>query len=349
MTVVTHYLPIGALLGSLIAGDPFSLLNPAVKLSTVDRQSLDRGATVGGTVPGGEGQIAVFAISQIDIPPDALIANARAIENLKRSSFVLAIHRISDPPRLDDLDALVLSPRDLQAAAACKIGGCALKLTAAEIDALRASASPGPDRTDRIQRGFRQIVLSRVEAYLAGGLSKVAPIVNRGKPWRLDQVFREIIGAAPPNPAAGWLRDFPHGTGVVESFLYWSQETYGPGKPVILVTHVALIAPASPGDPAIVIGKQIMATRYMTGGLAMTAITTDPGTGHRYLLYVNHTGVDLLGGVLGPLKRSLLESRLKREVPDLIGRLRQRLERRAPPLTPSSRNHVESSDSVRHD
>lgn len=65
----------------------------------------------------------------------------------------------------------------------------------------------------------------------------------------------------------------------------------------------------------------------MTGGVSLTALTTDIATGANYLVYLNRTGVDLLGGFLGPLKRSLLESRLKSELPDTIRKLRVRLER----------------------
>jgi hypothetical protein len=131
--------------------------------------------------------------------------------------------------------------------------------------------------------------------------------------------------------AADWLRNSPHDTTRVESFLYWSQETFGTGKPVVSVTHVGLIAPAAPGDPAIVLGKQIFSTRYMTGGLSLTAITTDAATGAHYLVYLNRTGVDLLDGLLGPLKRSVLESRLLSELPDIVQKLRGRLERSRSP------------------
>ena len=75
------------------------------------------------------------------------------------------------------------------------------------------------------------------------------------------------------------------------------------------------------------LGKQVFATRYMTGGLSLTAITTDTATGANYLVYLNRTGVDLLGGLFGSLKRSVLESRLKSEVPNIIQNLRVRLER----------------------
>lgn len=333
MKILNGHLASGAFMGILLATDPFSLLAPAITLSTADRRALERGAIVMRTLKSDDSQVGVFATTRINVPPETLIAHARAIEDLKRSSFVTGIKRFSNPPRLTDLDELVLTARDVAAAARCRVGDCSFKLSAPEIELLRSLSAPGPaDRDDAIQRAFRQVVLARVNAYLARGLSGVPAIANRPAPLYLDRAFKVILAATPPlseaRGATDWLRDFPAAAAPFESFLYWSQENYGAGKPVVAVTHVGLIAPAMPGDPAIVLGKQIFATRYMTGGLALTAITTDTDTGANHLVYLNRTGVDLLGGLFGPLKRSVLESRLKSELPDIIQKLRVRLERR---------------------
>jgi hypothetical protein len=295
----------------LLAGYPFALLGTRLQVSESDRRALARGETVSGILPGGKDQVAVFAIAGIDVEPEVLIASARSIEDLKRSTFVQAIHRFSDPPQLADLAGLVLAPRDVEAAIACRPGDCQLKLTDAEIEALRPAARPGANREDRIQDAFRRIVLARVNGYLAGAATP-----------SLD------MSGAPE-----WLVTMPSAAAEIESFIYWSQELYSAGRPVVVVTHFSLLAPRRPEDPAIVIGRQIMATRYMTGGFSITAITTDPSSARRYLIYVNRSGVDLVGGVFGPIRRSILESRLKRQVPEIIQKLRQRLERQAQSAT----------------
>ncbi len=332
MKILNGHLPIGVFMSALLAADPFSLLAPAITLTVAERRNLDRGAIVSRTLQSDENQVGVFAMSRINVRPEALIPHARAIEGLKRSSFVTALQRFSNPPRLEDLDQLVLTARDVELAALCAPGDCSFKLSPPEIELLRSRSRPAtPDRDAALQRAFRQVVLARVKTYLAGGLSAVPVIANRSTPLDLDRVFKGIFSATPPVsgvPAATeWLRDSSKGAKQVESFLYWSQENFGTGKPVVSVTHVGLIAPASPGDPVIVLGKQVFATRYMTGGLSLTAITTDAATGANYLVYLNRTGVDLLGGLMGPLKRSVLESRLKSEVPTIIQNLRVRLER----------------------
>jgi hypothetical protein len=289
----------GALAGALLAGNVFSMLDPTITLSDADRRNLDRGATVARTLRSGDGQVGVFAITRIDVQPATLIAHARAIESLKRSRFVTAIRRFSDPPRIEDLDELVLSPRERQAALECTVRKCLFKFTEAEIVTLRAAVDGAVDREAALSVAFRRLVLARATAHHAVGVAGLPDIANRSTP--------------------------------VETFLYWAQETYGAGKPVVIVNHVGLFAPSLPGAPAIVVSRQVFASHYMTGGQALTAITTDTATGAKYLVYVNRTGVDLLGGMLGPVKRAVLESRLKGDLPDIIQRLRAHLERTPPP------------------
>lgn len=321
---------VAAALLALLAGDPFAFLAPQVVLTAEDRRTLEEGRIVARTLEGGPGQVAVFSIARVDISPDTLIAATRRIEDLKRSSFVSGIKRFSDPPRLEDLDDLRLDQRDLAAVAACSPGNCSFKFSAREIELLRTTGGEA-DREQALQSAFRRAVLARVNAYLAAGLAGLPPTANRSSAVCLDQIFKQLATASPTLPhapgASEWLREFPNTTAPVESFLYWSQETYGAGKPVVVVTHVGIVPPAAPGEPTIVLGKQVLATRYMTGGLSMMAITRDAASGANYLIYLNRTGVDLLGGFLGPLKRRALESSLRRELPEIIQRLRTRLQR----------------------
>jgi hypothetical protein len=290
-----------ALAALWIATDPFSLLEPA-RLTPADRRALERGEIVSRTLDGSGGQIGVFAISRIDTGAASLVSSARSIEDMKKSSFVMGIRRFSDPPRIEDLDALVLPPKELQAALSCRRGSCSMKLAPEEIDQLTAQSSRrDPDQIGRMQRAFRAVVLSRVMTYLAAGAPALAPLINH-------------------TPVSG-----------TESFLYWSQESYGAGKPVVLVTHVNILPPSAPGDPALVIGRQIFANHYINDGLAVTAIATDGASGSRFLIYRNTTNVDLLGGIFGPIRRAVLESRLRRDVPGIIEKLRARLEKQDRP------------------
>jgi hypothetical protein len=319
------------LIAAAIASDPLSLLAPCISLTARDRSALSNGEVIGRTLAAHDGQVAVFASTQLRTNADTLVTATRAIADLKKSRFVVAIRRFSDPPVLTDLDELVLSDRDVAALASCELNRCSFKLTATEIAAIVHARAGGASR-DALQAALKRVLLDRVHIYLAEGLGAVSPIVNRSKPHVLSETLRALQAASPcvaQTPAlAAWLAGVPRNGGDVESFMYWSQEYYGSGKPVVLLTHVA-IQRDSP-DAAVVMAKQIFASRYMNGGFAITAVTTNPHTGAHYLTYFNRSAPDLLGGFLGPIKRNVLESRLSDELPEIILRLRARLEGTSP-------------------
>ena len=330
---------VACLMAAAAAADPFAFLAPSVMVTDDERMTLARGDVVARALDAHRGQVAVLAIVRTTADPAVLVSATRDIGQLKKSRFVSAIQRFSDPPQLSDLDALVLSPRDRQALEDCEVGNCSFKLAAIEIEALRRQRYGDVDGA-RVIAAFRQVLLDRVRAYQASGLAALPPVANRPKPWRLDEVAAALDAQSPrvPPPRLGpWLPDRQTANGELESFLYWSQEWYGSGKPVILVTHVVIYQDRL--NRAIVAGRQIFASRYMNGGLSLTAITTD-AAGTRYLAYLNRSAVDLLGGVFGGFARSMLQSRLARDVPELVLKLRDRLERNS---------HASSSDSLRHE
>jgi hypothetical protein len=49
-----------------------------------------------------------------------------------------------------------------------------------------------------------------------------------------------------------------------------------------------------------------------------------------YLAYIQRTRVDLFGGLLGGIKRSIARQRIESQAPALIGALRDRLQTAAP-------------------
>lgn len=130
--------------------DPFAFFQPDVTLTTGDRERLAGRETVTRILPVRDGQLAVFAATQLDAPPQSVATWARTTG-----------HRFSDPPALSDVDDLVLDERDLDALRACTPGDCQIKLAWPEIVSLRAlTAAPGgrtssPPRATRSSTGRR--------------------------------------------------------------------------------------------------------------------------------------------------------------------------------------------------
>jgi hypothetical protein len=108
--------------------------------------------------------------------------------------------------------------------------------------------------------------------------------------------------------------------------LYWSKETFA-RKPVISVTRVAIMRGngRSPFPEVLIASKQVFATHYTNGSLAVTMLLLDPpGSSPRYLAYVNRSAVDVVGGLLGI-------RRLQRETERLFAIQRNRINGSARP------------------
>jgi hypothetical protein len=214
---------------SAMALDPFAFFRPSIAVSADDRQELDRGQPIARVVRGADREIAVFAAIQVSIDGDRLVAWTREIGELKRSPYVLAIGRFSDPPTIQDLDSLTLDDGDLSAIRRCQRGDCGLKLAGTEIDRLRQTLTEAGDNWKPVlQDAFRQIVLQRVEGYLANGHAALQGYEDKDGPLSLGSRFSSLLnrssfltGGAPR--FAQYLDEYPREQiSEVESFIYWS-------------------------------------------------------------------------------------------------------------------------------
>ncbi len=320
----------------LSEGDPLAWLQPTVVATAEDRQQLERGAPIARVVPAKGLEVAVWAAVPVDIDGDRLVAWMRRIEALKQSSYVLAIGRFSDPPRIEDLASLALDDEDLSRVEDCRPGRCGLKLSSEEMTELqRATHAAGSDWKAALQQAFRRAVLKRVKTYLASGA--VAPYEDESKSVSPADRFAVLLEHSTFVPArfprlAEYLRGCPSAAlSDVESFMYWSKERLA-RKPVISVTHVSIIRSREADLPdALVIGKEIFSTHYVNASLGVTALVRGAAEGPNYLVYFNRSEIDVLGGTFGGFVRWFLERRLTPEATTVLHGLRRRLEGGDPP------------------
>jgi hypothetical protein len=326
------------ILAEVPAVDPFVFFRPSVSLSLDDRRQLDRGEPIARVLPAKDLEVVVFAAVPVEVDGDRLVAWMRRIEELKKSSYVLAIGRFSNPPRIEDLARLTLDEGELSEVRSCRPAGCSLKLAAVEMQSLRhAAASAGDKWKPALQQAFRSVVLQRVQAYLAGGLAALAPYADKDVELSPAARFTALLGHASflneNAPAfAEHLSRYPQTpTPDLESFLYWSKERLA-RRAIISVTHVNILRSPDPGMPdALVAGKEVFSTHYVNASLGLTAILRGGPEGGNYLAYLNRSEVDVLDGAFGGLVRWFLQRRLKSEAADVLRALRGRLERGDPP------------------
>jgi hypothetical protein len=323
-------LPVLALAGAV--ADPFAFFRPSVAIDAEDEQRLDRGEPLVRILPARDREVAVCAAVAVHADGDRLAAWVRDISALKKSAMVPSIGRLSDPPRIEDLAGLSLGQPDLSALRSCRPDDCDLLLSRSEIDQARqAEAHAGAHLAVALQDAFRRIVLERARAYVARGFSEIPESgeQDRASPEaRFSAMVRRWRFLTDRMPEfASHLERYPRvRMPGVESFLYWSKERLG-GREVVRLTHVAIVrGSGQPAPAALVAGIQIFATRYVTESLGLTALLQGGPGSPNYLVYLNRSNVDVLGGFFGGLVRLVVEHRLKPEAADVLEGLRGRLE-----------------------
>ena len=325
--------------------NPFSFFEPSVKVTPAERLRLDADDVVVRTLPADDGHVAVFAATRLNASPTTLLQWTRRIESFRQGLQVVAVGRFSEPAADSDLDSLVLGPDEIEALRNCKVGSCEVKLAATEIaEVQQAVRAAGKDWREAAQRTFRRLLVARVRLHRAGGLLTLPPYADHGRRMAVGEAFSAIVARSPyltralPDVVNSLLAPPRGPDDAEESFYYWSHDSYGAGKPIVTITYVRLLrgptiaarraAPVMP--QAMTISTQLFASHYMEGALALTAVTCDGGPAPCYLVYLNHTQVDFLGGFFGGFKRRAIEGRIESATPDLLRDVRQRLERSAP-------------------
>jgi hypothetical protein len=201
-----------------------------------------------------------------------------------------------------------------------------------------ATANARTEWKPRLQEEFRRVVLQRIQTYLVGGHPALPAYSDRDQPVSLQGAFSSIISRSVYLTAqvprfAEYLDRYPQvSMPDVESFVYWSKEQLA-GKPIVSATHVSILRGRDGSVPdALVAGKQIFATHYMNASLNLTALVRgDHPRSRNYLVFLNRSDVDVLGGFWGGLVRFIAERRLRTEASEVLQGLGRRLESGEPP------------------
>jgi hypothetical protein len=307
------------------SGDPFAFLLPSIAITADDRRRMDGGGAVAESLPANPGDLAVVAAVATRADAERVAAWIRQIDALKRSPYVTAIARFSDPPRLADVAGLALPAVDLEALRRCRPGRCAVKLADTEVARLQRVSGAGDEA---VRAEFRRIIVERATAYLQDGADSVAGFRPRQASLIAQFPFlRQRFPAFTDRLAA-----YPHADGVaLETFLYWAEERLA-GKPVVSIYDVVLTRPAAPGLPVLLVAStQVFASHYVDAAFALTMLVPSPTADRFYLVYANRTATDTLTGMFGALARQVARRRVRHEAREVLEGLRTRIES-GPPL-----------------
>jgi hypothetical protein len=262
-------------------------------------------------------EVAVVGVARLRATTDCFVTMLQDIENFKKNPAVLRIRKFAIPVDPRDLEGLSLENGDLADLRVCHAGKCKVKLPAGVMKRLGGDVDwSRPDRAAAAQSVFREEMQAYIETYFDWGNPALIEYRDKSKTVRLADEFRAVLDARPGVAGLApefheYLARYPNDLlpGFSE-FFYWSTESFGL-KPVTGVTHVSLYI--QPGR-AVIASKQIYASHYFDASLGLTAVldddsqASDPGM---YLVYLNRSRIDLLGGFLGGLRRAFLGGRLR--------------------------------------
>lgn len=323
--------------------EALSWFAPWIAIDSGDVRNLSRREVLARSLPAEDAQLGVFLAGAIGTGPDVFERRVRNSEWLWRNEKVQKVVPFSSPPRLEDVAAMELEEEDLNALRHCRPGACDVKLTAREIEAMRAAiAAAGTAWKEAAQELFRRQMFERVKRYAVGGFERLDPFHDHEAPIGPSEVAEALRESSP------WLADgAPMVTKALtrypeaplpscDSSIYWMKTTYLP-KPTIQAVHVMVYRPDSPGpgEPSvIVVSRQIFATHYINGALSVSVLVNSPAAPDEwYLAYANRTHVDGLDGWLSGVRRYFVERRVRDRAREIFALQRDRIERGPTELT----------------
>lgn len=335
----TRLIPLGCVAAALsvhviAAGQP-APRDPLAAFSAGARAVIRSGNAAVEVPKAQDADVAIIGAVGTSASPESLIAWSREIAELQRGKYVPLIGRFSSPPRPEDLASLVLDDQDLEDLKDCRPGHCHVKLSAAEMQQMSAAIAAADRRwREAALETFRDIVVARARAFELHGFDRVPAYADDKPPVDPAAEFRIVLERFAQDAlfsprVAHYLRAYPRSADEAESFLYWSKDLLGDAKPIISITHLAILHSRN-GEPTVVAASQVFATHYLNASLSLTAIVSAPGEEGRHLLYVRRSRADVFDGAFGGIIRRLVGRRVRSEGPPLLAGFRRNLERGIP-------------------
>ena len=279
-------------------------------------------------------EIAAAGAVRVDVPTAFFLRRFSDIVSFKQSPIVRQIGKFGEPPHLQDMESLTFEPADLDALRRCRVGDCDIQLSAEQIRRIQAAVDwSKSDARVQANTVLRELLFEYVERYRHDGNRALLEYANEKASLRINDEVRLLVAHS-----GQFLRGVPEfGESLIDSarslqgaeqFIYWSKEQFGL-KPVVSITHVTIYQPRRSDVPDVVIAsKQIYASRYVAGSLAITlgVGTSTGGSQPFYMVYANRTRPRAFPPVIGGLVRRVAQGQTRDGLEEQLHLARERLE-----------------------
>jgi hypothetical protein len=301
-----------------------------------DLTSLENGKVIARVMPGSaDTEVMVVAAVKIRATREQVLSYYGQMIAYVDGTITTGFGRFSDPPSLDDVRKLSLNADDLSDLRSCKPGDCDLRIGGSALAAIRGAIDwKAPDAAAQANARVREAIVKYVTGYTKTGDEALVTYTDRDQPVSLRQQWREIVAASPyfqqySAPLREYLTQYPRQKlPAARDILYWVQEDYTGLKPVLSLVHGVIYQDPARPDRTVVVQKQLYASHYYDGSLAVAAVVGGaPGpTPVTYLVYANRSRGDLLKGGFGGLRRSAANNQAKSAAEQTLGTIKSVLE-----------------------
>jgi hypothetical protein len=315
---------------------PYDALQKHMGFTDGDLQAMERGEVVTRVLETNhENEIAIVGVVWIDAAPEEFAARQKDIERFETGEGVLAVRKISRPPRLADFERMTFPDDDLDDLESCRVGSCPVKVDEPDLERLNKEVDwNAPDAHDQANRVIRQIALEGMKEYLAGGDRALGAYRDKKRPTYIQQEFKGLLANSPYvleyQPALHqYLGQFPNAKlPGADEYLYWSTVKFGL-KPVVRISHVVIYPVEGKPTKYVIASKMLYASHYFHTGLELKYLVQDsarPNAKGFYLISVNRSRSDGLTGLFGGIVRNRAEAGAQEGLADALAQTKRMFE-----------------------
>jgi hypothetical protein len=314
------------------------ILREAAQFPDDRLQALERGDVISRAGSSdGDLEAAVIAAVRIRAAKELTASYFRQIVDFEDGEVTLQHAAFSQPPKTSDVARLTLSNDERENLRSCRPGDCDLRIGAAGAREVASAVEwTAPDAAARADVWVRARLMAYVTDYLAKGDAALLTYNDKETAVPLKREWAGIVANSPALKTYApdlqkYLTGFPAVTlrGVRDE-VYWDRQKFTGLDSILGVTHIMTWTDPARTDRILIAQKQIYASRYFYGGLAVTLVLQDPRDVNppaTYVVYTNRSRGDLLKGGFGGVRRRVAERAVTSSAEDLLGSMKKALEK----------------------
>ena len=311
-------------------------LTQVAKFTPADLARLESGGVIAQIMPGAsDTEVTTVAAVKVRASRDQVVSYYGQMISYVDGKTTLAFSKFSAPPALSDVRMLTLDADDISQIRSCKPGKCDLRLSGSAITALRGSIDwKAPNAAELATAKVREAVVAYVTKYMSAGDDALITYDDRSEAQSLKGEWQAILAASPyfqqySAPLHDYLAQYPRRPlAGVKDVIYWSKDDYTGLKPVIQIVHGVIYQDPARPDRTVVAQKQLYASHYYDGSLAIAvAIGGNSAGAPTYLVYANRSRGDLLKGGFGGMRKSIAKGQAKSAAEQTLGTIKYVLEK----------------------